>query len=53
MKAKSTHFHSINCGRETCVGVFKVGKYAVSREFDLYKDGDVWRLVKNDKEVEV
>ena len=54
MKAQSTHFHSVNSGRETCTGIFKVGKYRVDREFDLYKDPyNVWRLVKNDKEVEI
>lgn len=53
MKAQSTHFHSINSGREECVGVFRVGKYKIKRELQLYKDGNMWRLIKNDKEVEI
>ena len=54
MRAESTHFHNARRGREECTGVFRVGKYRIRREFDLYReDGGEWRLVRNDKEVKI
>ena len=53
MKAISTYLHHTNSGREECTGVFRGGQYRKIREFRLYKVGNVWRLIKNDKEVEI
>ena len=52
MKAISTHFHAKDDYIETCVAVFRIGKYRMLREFDCYRlQGEPWRLVKNDKEI--
>ncbi len=53
MKAESTRFHSIISGREECSGLFRVGKYRMRQYLGMYKLNGVWRLVKNDKVVEI
>lgn len=53
MKAQSSHFHSISSGREECIGVFRVGRYRMTKELACYKDGDTWRTVRDNKKVEI
>jgi hypothetical protein len=54
MKVVSTHFHSKDREKETCIAVIKMGKYRVNREIDCYRlPGDVWRMATNDKEVKI
>lgn len=54
MRVVSTHFHYKEFNIETCTAVIKMGKYRVNREVELYKSpGDVWRMIKNDKEVKI
>lgn len=40
--------------KDECFGVFRIGRYKRLRDLALYRlPGDVWRMVKNDKEVKI
>ena len=52
MKAIKTYNHLYTKTKETCIAVFRIGKFSRLRDLECYKNkGDVWRLDKNDKVV--
>ncbi len=47
MKAIGTYRHTYTRAKETCIAVFRVGKFRRVNEMLCYKiKGDVWRLDK-------
>lgn len=52
MKAIDTYRHTYTRAKETCIAIFRTGKFRRISELECYKlRNDVWRLSKNDAAV--